>query len=162
MEHIREQHHDPLQTGVLHSAKVCHLCFSLLLAVHGEDPDLKHKFRQTRKVSVMARTEMSERSGQLSVRLSTGQWSRSWYRLHQGGLTNYSGQEDSQPAGSLNMADFTSVAAQGATAFILAGGGGGGDLQLHFTADSQEDRDGWVEALSQCLATSKTSKTVRT
>ena len=154
-------HHNPgpLESAVLHSAQVCHLCFSLLLAVHGEDPDLKHKFRQTRKVSVMARPEMPELTGQLSVRLNSGEWRRSWYRLHQGALTSQAGQENSQPAGSLHMADFTSVEAQGATAFLLTGGGGGEDLQLHFTADSQEDRDGWVEALSQCLATSNTSKT---
>ena len=146
----------PLRYTQFQPARVCHLCFSLLLAAHGEDPELRQKFRQTRKVSALARTEV-ERSGQLSLRVGTGQWRRASYRLSQGWLHSYPGEEDredSQPAESLNMSDFTSIAGEGLAAFILSG-----HRQLHFLAESQEARDGWMEALSQCLATSITSNT---
>ena len=151
----------PLRYTQFQPARVCHLCFSLLLDLHGQDPDLRHKFRQGRKVSVPARSE-AEMTGQLGVRLAGGgQWSRAWCRLHQGSLQTYAGQEDTQPSDTFNMADFTSVAAQGEAdnVFVLSGPG---ELQLHFMADSQEERNDWLEALGHFMATSNTSNTSNT
>ena len=141
----------PLRYTQFQPARVCGLCYSRLLAAHGEDPELRLKFRQSRKVSGLARTE-AERSGQLSLRVGAAQWRRSDYRLAQGWLHSYASQEDSQPAESFNMTEFTSIAGEGLAAFILSG-----HRQLHFIADSREERDGWMEALSQSMATSNTS-----
>ena len=145
----------PLRYTQFQPVRVCHQCFSVLLAAHGQDPDLANKFRagsalkRGRKVSV-GRPE-SLMSGQLSLSLGGGRWRRSWYLLHQGAhlLHSYAGREDTQPEDSVNLLDYHTVTRPGLLTFILRPAEH--QPQLHFTADSEAARDAWVEAILQSL-----------
>ena len=143
----------PLRYTQFQPARVCQHCFSLLLALHGQDPDLANKFkagtglRTDRKVSAVR--PQSVISGQLSLRLSSGKWRRSWYLLTEGGLHSYAGREDTLPSTTINLLEYSSVSGKGVLTFIL--GSQDPDLQLHFTADTEAARDAWVEAITHCL-----------